>query len=378
MTEEDGPSLMKNSGSDDSRLEQIRIAIDKIDKEILLKLNERASLAKQVGELKQKWADNKKVVFYRPEREANILKAIIDKNEGSLPNEAVAQVFRQIISACRAQESPMRIAFLGPEGTFTQEAALKHFGSSVSSEPMETIDDVFSIVSSKNCDYGVVPIENSTEGIVGNTLDRLLDTKISVCGEIKIKVTHCFLRKGDSKTSVDKIYAHQQALAQCRNWLNLNYPGVPRFATSSNAEAARLASESISSAAVASKVAGEIYGFEKAVEGVEDEPNNETRFVVLGLESIPLSGSDKTSIIVSTKNEPGALFRILEPFHLHNISLSSIETRPARDGKWSYVFFIDFEGHIDELLVQAAMKELKNRSLSITVLGSYPSALTYE
>ena len=178
---------MKNSGSDDSRLEQMRSAIDKIDKEILLKLNERALFAKKVGEVKQKLAGNEKVAFYRPEREAIILRDIIDKNKGELPNEAVAQVFRQIISACRAQESPMRIAFLGPEGTFTQEAALKHFGSSVSSEPMETIDDVFSMVSSRNCDYGVVPIENSTEGIVGNTLDRLLETKIRVCGEIKIK-----------------------------------------------------------------------------------------------------------------------------------------------------------------------------------------------
>lgn len=368
---------MKNSGSDDSRLEQMRSAIDKIDKEILLKLNERAHYAKKVGEVKQKLAGNEKVAFYRPEREAIILRDIIDKNKGALPNEAVAQVFRQIISACRAQESPMRIAFLGPEGTFTQEAALKHFGSSVSSEPMETIDDVFSMVSSRNCDYGVVPIENSTEGIVGNTLDRLLETKIRVCGEIKIKVTHCFLTN-NSETPVEKIYAHQQGLAQCRNWLNLNYPGVPRLATSSNAEAARLASESLRSAAVASKVAGEIYGLKKAVEGIEDESNNETRFVILGLESIPLSGSDKTSIIVSTKNEPGALFRILEPFHLHNISLSSIETRPARDGKWSYVFFIDFEGHFDELVVQAVLEEVRDRSLAITVLGSYPSALAYE
>ena len=369
---------MKNSGSDDSRLEQMRNAIDKIDEEILIKLNERASFAEKVGEFKKKLAGNEKVAFYRPEREANILREIIDKNEGLLPNEAVAQVFRQIISACRAQESPMSIAFLGPEGTFTQEAALKHFGNSVLSEPMETIDDVFSMVSSKNCDYGVVPIENSTEGIVGNTLDRLLETKIRVCGEIKIKITHCFLTKGDSETSVEKIYAHQQALAQCRNWLNSHYPGVPRLATSSNAEAAKLASESVNSAAVASKVAGEIYGLKKAVEGIEDELNNETRFVVLGLESIPSSGSDKTSIIVSTKNEPGALFSILEPFHLHNISLSSIETRPARDGKWSYVFFIDFEGHIDELKVQAVIEEVKNRSLAITVLGSYPLALAYE
>ena len=368
---------MKNSGSDDSRLEQMRSAIDKIDKEILLKLNERAHYAKKVGEVKQKLAGNEKVAFYRPEREAIILRGIIDKNKGELPNEAVAQVFRQIISACRAQESPMRIAFLGPEGTFTQEAALKHFGSSVSSEPMETIDDVFSMVSSRNCDYGVVPIENSTEGIVGNTLDRLLETKIRVCGEIKIKVTHCFLTN-NSETPVEKIYAHQQGLAQCRNWLNSNYPGVPRLATSSNAEAARLASESLGSAAVASKVAGEIYGLKKAVEGIEDESNNETRFVILGLESIPLSGSDKTSIIVSTKNEPGALFSILEPFHLHNISLSSIETRPARDGKWSYVFFIDFEGHFDELVVQAVLEEVRDRSLAITVLGSYPSALAYE
>ena len=368
---------MKNSGSDDSRLEQMRSAIDKIDKEILLKLNERAHYAKKVGEVKQKLAGNEKVTFYRPEREAIILRDIIDKNKGALPNEAVAQVFRQIISACRAQESPMRIAFLGPEGTFTQEAALKHFGSSVSSEPMETIDDVFSMVSSRNCDYGVVPIENSTEGVVGNTLDRLLETKIRVCGEIKIKVTHCFLTN-NSETPVEKIYAHQQGLAQCRNWLNLNYPGVPRLATSSNAEAARLASESLGSAAVASKVAGEIYGLKKAVEGIEDESNNETRFVILGLESIPLSGSDKTSIIVSTKNEPGALFSILEPFHLHNISLSSIETRPARDGKWSYVFFIDFEGHFDELVVQAVLEEVRDRSLAITVLGSYPSALAYE
>ena len=369
---------MKNSGTDDSRLEQMRSAIDRIDKDILLKLNERASVAKKVGEIKQRVAGDEDVTFYRPEREANILREIINKNEGALPNEAVAQVFRQIISACRAHESPMRIAFLGPEGTFTQEAALKHFGSSVSSEPMETIDDVFSMVSSKKCDYGVVPIENSTEGVVGNTLDRFLKTKIKVCGEIKIKITHCFLTPFDSDTPVEKIYAHQQALAQCRNWLNLNYPGVPRLATSSNAEAARLASESVSSAAVASKVAGEIYGLKKAAEGIEDEFNNATRFVVLGMDIIPPSGSDKTSIIVSTKNEPGALFSILEPFHLHNISLSSIETRPARDGKWSYIFFIDFDGHIDELSVQTVIDEVKNRSLSITVLGSYPMALVYE
>jgi len=375
---EDEYSLMKNSESDDRVLEQMRSAIDQIDKEILLKLNERASFAKKVGEIKQKVARGTKVTFYRPEREANILREIIDRNEGSLPNEAVAQVFRQIISACRAHESPMRIAFLGPEGTFTQEAALKHFGNSVLSEPMETIDDVFSMVASRNCDYGVVPIENSTEGVVGNTLDRFLKTPIKVCGEIKIKITHCFLMPLNSDTPVEKIYAHQQALAQCRNWLNSNYPGIPRVAVSSNAEAARLASASGSSAAVASKVAGKIYGLEKAVEGIEDELNNATRFVVLGMESIPPSGFDKTSIIVSTKNEPGALFGILEPFQLHNISLSSIETRPARDGKWSYVFFIDFEGHIDELSVQTVIEEVKNRSLAITILGSYPMALADE
>ena len=369
---------MKNSGTDDSRLEQMRRAIDQIDKEILLKLNERASFAKKVGEIKQRLAGGEKVTFYRPEREANILREIINKNEGALPNEAVAQVFRQIISACRAHESPMRIAFLGPEGTFTQEAALKHFGSSVSSEPMETIDDVFSVVSSKKCDYGVVPIENSTEGVVGNTLDRFLKTKIKVCGEIKIKITHCFLTPFDSETPVEKIYAHQQALAQCRNWIKQHFEKVELIGMPSNAAGAIRAKNENGTAAIGPKVAANIYDLNIICSNIEDQSDNATRFLIVGNNNLPISGNDKTSILISasdTAGGVGVLYNLLKPLADYGVSMTRIESRPSKKKKWEYVFFIDLEGHANEPHITKALSKLKNNSSLFKILGAYPKTI---
>jgi chorismate mutase/prephenate dehydratase len=360
-----------------SSLEDLRDRIDQLDDEILARLNERAGCALEVAEVKQRESGGEVPVFYRPEREAQVLRRMSERNEGPLSNEKVAQVYRQIMSACLALEEPLKVAYLGPEGTFTQMATLKQFGDSVIGMPLVTVDDVFREVTSESCNYGVVPVENSTEGVINHTLDNFIDSKLQICGEVEIRVHHNLMVSPELQGDIKRIYSHQQTLGQCRRWLNGHYPNVPRLTATSNAEAARRAAEEKDAAAIAGEIAAEIYGLDIVSRQIEDESDNTTRFIVVGREDIGPSGNDKTSIVVSTHNQPGALYKLLEPFHRHNVMLTSIETRPSRSGMWSYVFFIDFEGHRDDELIQTVLGEIDKDALEVKMLGSYPRALTH-
>lgn len=365
----------KNAPGDD-RLGELRNRIDALDLEILEKLNERARCALEVAEVKQKDSGDVAPIYYRPEREAQVLRNIMARNSGPLTSEKVAQVYRQIMSACLALEQPLTVAYLGPEGTFTQLATLKQFGHSVNGMPMVTVDDVFREVASETCNYGVVPVENSTEGVITHTLDNFLNSSLRVCGEVVMRIHHHLMIAPDAdQNAIEKIYAHQQTLAQCRRWLDGHYPRVPRLTATSNAEAARRVLDEPNTAAIAGEIAAEIYGLRILSKKIEDQIDNTTRFLVVGREDVGPSGNDKTSIMVSTHNQPGALYKLLEPFHRHNVSLTSIETRPSRTGMWSYVFFIDFEGHREDDNVKVVLDEIDSDALEVKWLGSYPRAL---
>jgi chorismate mutase/prephenate dehydratase len=359
------------------QLTQLRQQIDLLDEEILTRLNQRADCALQVAEVKKSESPEVDPVYYRPEREAQVLRRIAALNEGPLSSEKVTQVYRQIMSACLALEEPLKVAYLGPEGTFTQLATLKQFGSSVIGLPMVTVDDVFRDVASENCNYGVVPVENSTEGVISHTLDNFLRSPLRICGEVELRVHHNLMIALDAEQSgITKIYSHQQTLGQCRRWLDSHYPNIPKIATTSNAEAARKASSEKDAAAISADITAEIYGLQILAKKIEDESDNTTQFIVVGREEVGVSGSDKTSIMVSTHNQPGALYKLLEPFHRHGVSLTSIETRPSKTGMWSYVFFIDFEGHRDDDNIQTVLGEIDSDALEVKMLGSYPRALS--
>lgn len=367
---------MPDTPPNSARLDALRKKIDELDLEILARLNERATCALEVAEVKQQESGGAAPVYYRPEREAQVLRNIMERNPGPLSDEKVAQVYRQIMSACLALEQPLTVAYLGPEGTFTQLATLKQFGQAVIGKPMVTVDDVFREVASETCNYGVVPVENSTEGVISHTLDNFLNSSLRICGEVVMRIHHHLMVAPDAdETQIKRIYSHQQTLAQCRRWLDGHYPKVPRLVATSNAEAARRVLEEPDSAAIAGEIAAEIYGLRILSKKIEDQIDNTTRFLVVGRENVGPSGRDKTSIMVSTHNQPGALYKLLEPFHRHEISLTSIETRPSRTGMWSYVFFIDFEGHRDDEKVQQVMAEIDNDALEVKWLGSYPRAL---
>lgn len=357
-------------------LDQIRHEIDRLDAEIQTLINARACCAQQVAEVK-KATDPDATVFYRPEREAQVLQKVMARNQGPLHPEEMARLFREIMSACLALEHPLRIAFLGPNGTFTQTAALKHFGHSVQTVPLNTIDEVFREVEAGAVNYGVVPIENTTEGIVTHTADSFLTSSARIIGEVELRIHHHLLvSEGTRVEAVSRIYAHQQTLAQCRKWLDAHFPKAERVAVSSNAEAARRIKGEWHSAAIAGETAAELYGLVKRHECIEDNPNNTTRFLIIGRESVAPSGDDKTSIVVSMRrNEAGALHHILAPFAARGINLTRIESRPSRDDLWTYVFFIDFEGHQDDPRVQEVMAELAPRMRDVKVLGSYPRAV---
>lgn len=358
-------------------LETLREAIDRIDQEIQRLINERAKCAQQVAEVKLRDSGaGENVLYYRPEREAQVLRRVMERNQGPLSQEAVALLFREIMSACLALEEPMRIAYLGPEGTFTQAAAIKHFGHAVKSVPQTTIDEVFREVHAGAAHYGVVPVENTTEGMVNTTLDSFINAPLKICGEVELRIHHHFLVGPATKEdSVTRIYSHQQSLAQCRKWLDAHYPKAERIAVSSNAEAARRLKDEWHAAAIAGEMAAEIYGLNKLVSNIEDNPNNTTRFLIVGNESVPRSGDDKTSILVSMKNKPGALLELLQPFESANISLTRLETRPAPNDKWAYVFFIDFEGHEQDEKVATVLSELEHKAANLKRLGSYPRAV---
>lgn len=368
--------MSDKSNNPEAQLNELRERIDTLDLQILDLINQRAKCALDVADVKQQASGDVAPIYYRPEREAQVLRNIAAKNPGPLSDEKVVQVYRQIMSACLALEEPLKVAYLGPEGTFTQLATLKQFGHAVVGMPLVTVDDVFREVASENCHYGVVPVENSTEGVISHTLDNFLSSTLNVCGEVELRIHHhLMVPEGAEGVEIEKIYAHQQTLGQCRRWLDGHYPKVPRITATSNAEAARIALAEPGAAAIAGEIAAETYGLSILSKKIEDQSDNTTRFIVVGRETIGPSGNDKTSIMVSTHNQPGALYKLLEPFHRHNVSLTSIETRPSKTGMWSYVFFIDFEGHREDTVVRTVLDEIDEDALEVKLLGSYPRAI---
>lgn len=359
--------------TDDKQLRAIRSRIDQIDQQLQDLITERARCAQEVARNKVIAEDTSE--YYRPEREAQILRKVIQRNQGPLPDETVARLFREIMSACLSLQHPMKVAYLGPEGTYTQAAVIKHFGHAAATASLGSIDEVFRDVEANAAHYGVVPIENSSEGAVDHTLDMFIASPLKICSEIELRIHHCLLSKADSIDQVERIYGHQMALAQCREWLEAHAIQIERIAVNSNAGAAKRAAEEKGAAAIASETAAEIYQLNKLATSIEDRPDNTTRFLVIGRQMPPSSGRDKTSLLVSAANKSGALYRLLKPLSTHNISMTRIESRPSRQGLWEYIFFIDIEGHIDDANVAAAMQDFESEAAMVKVLGSYPCAV---
>ncbi|MEO2065570.1 MAG: prephenate dehydratase [Desulfurobacteriaceae bacterium] len=352
------------------RLETLRKEIDQIDREILSLLNRRAELAKEVGQIKKKEG----LPFYVPGREAKILSKLEELNQGPLPPESIRAIFREIISACRALEEPTRVAFLGPQATFTHLAALKHFGTSSDLRPKDSITEVFDEVEKGRVDYGVVPIENSIEGIVNYTIDMFLDTDLKISGEVFIPVNLHLMSKESSLSDIRKVYSHRHALAQARKWLSENLPKADLVEVSSTSKAAEIASSEPGSAAVASEAAALLYDLNILAKNIQELTKNFTRFLIIGKrDSDYPSGRDKTSIMFSTRHRAGALFKALQPFAVYDVNLTKIESRPTKKKPWEYVFFVDLDGHRKEDRVAKALKELEESCSFFKVLGSYPA-----
>ncbi|HUF72840.1 MAG TPA: prephenate dehydratase [Gammaproteobacteria bacterium] len=360
--------------SDEPTLEQLRLQIDEVDRQIQALISERARCAKQVGEVK---GLTDKVEYYRPEREAQVLRAVAERNEGPLSNEQLLRLFREIMSACLAQEEPLKVAYLGPEGTFTQSAVYTQFGHSVRALSVPTIDEVFHEVESGVADFGVTPVENSTEGTVNHTLDMFLTSPLKICGEVELRIHQHLLGRMKDLTQIKRVCSHSQSFAQCRAWLALYLPNVEKITVSSNAEAARRARDEEGTAALAGNAAAELYDLDILYSNVEDQGDNTTRFLVIGRDTFPPSGNDKTSLLISaTSTEgPGVLHQLLEPLAKHNISMTRIESRPSRRRKWDYVFFVDIDGHAEDEGVKQALEEMSAESDLFRILGAYPKAV---
>lgn len=364
-----------NAQQRDSELAKLRDRIDNIDGEIERLISERARCAQDVASVK-KASGESEAQYYRPEREAQVLRRVMEKNSGPLPNEEIARLFREIMSACLALEHPVRLAYLGPEGTFTQQAALKHFGRSAVCLPMASIDDVFREVEAGAVEFGVVPVENSSEGVVNHTLDTFMESGLKICGEVALRIHQNLLVSDVTNVdSISRIYSHSQSLAQCRKWLDSRYPKADRIPVSSNADAAKRVRGEWNAAAIAGEMAAELYGLKVLAEKIEDRPDNATRFLIIGNQDVPPSGTDKTSLIISMRNEPGALYDALEPFRKHKVDLTSVESRPSKTGNWNYIFFIDLSGHQQDDNVKAALREVGERASDLKMLGSYPKAV---
>ena len=351
----------------------VRAEIDRIDGELLQLLNQRARCAQRVGEIKAEFGDAG--FIYRPEREAQVLRRLQEANPGPLPNENITFFFREVMSACLSLEQPLSIAFLGPLGTFSESAASKHFGHAACLLPQNSIDDVFREVEAGRAHYAVVPVENSTEGAVGRTMDLLLSTSLKICGEVVLRIHQNLLSRAADLSAIQKVYSHAQSLAQCHEWLNRMLPQAQRISVGSNAQAAQLAAAEPGAAAIAGEAAAVRYELPKLAEKIEDEPNNTTRWVVLGRQDAGVSGRDKTSLIMSAHNRTGALGTLLAPFSDAGVSMTRLESRPARHTLWEYVFFVDIEGHQNDAPVAKALAELSQRAAYLKVLGSYPIAV---
>jgi chorismate mutase / prephenate dehydratase len=350
-------------------LRQLRSRIDALDDRLVKLLSSRARLAQRIGQVKAGGA-------YRPEREAQVLRRIIGANRGPLGDRALARLFTEIISACRALEDSMTVAYLGPPGTFSQEAVSKHFGGLTTAVPCGSIDEVFRQVETGAAGYGVVPVENSTEGAIGRTLDLLLSTPAKVCSEVVLRIRQSLMSRAKRLGGVRKVYSHAQSLAQCQQWLARHLPAAERVAVVSNAEAARLAARERGAAAIGPMSAAALYRLNPLARNVEDEPRNTTRFLVLAPEDAAPSGSDKTSLILSTRNAPGAMHDLLAPLAANRVSMTRLESRPSRTGLWEYVFFVDIEGHQQDANVARALTELEQKASFLKNLGSYPAAVT--
>lgn len=357
-------------------LAEIRKRIDSIDERIQSLINERARIAQDVGASKGDLASA--VDYYRPEREADVLRRVLDRNDGPMRNEEMLRLFREIMSACLAQQEPLKIGFLGPEGTFTQTAVFKHFGHSVRALPFHTIDETFQEVESGAADFGVVPIENSTEGSVNNTLDMFLTSPLKIAGEIELRIEQHLLGSEAGLEKIERICAHEQSLAQCRGFLRENLPHIELIGMSSNAAGARRARDEDGTAAIGPDVAADVYDLQILVSNIEDRIDNATRFLVVGRELLAPSGKDKTTLLFSTSDTAGGsgvLFNLLQPLAKFGVSMTRIESRPSRRKNWDYVFFIDLEGHAAEPPVSEALAELESRSSLFKVLGAYPKAV---
>jgi chorismate mutase/prephenate dehydratase len=363
---------MPGEAARDDELLALRGQIDSVDRELLALLNRRAGLALAVGEIKKREGS----VVFRPEREAQVIDGLKAGNPGPLQSTSIAPIWREIMSACRALETPTRVAFLGPAGTFSEEAALGFFGSSIVRVPCASIDEVFQATSSGAADFGVVPVENSTEGVVARSLDLFLHTPLFIIGETSLFIRQNLLRKENSLDGIRAVCAHPQALAQCHSWLSHHLPDAERRPVASNAEGARLAGTDASLAAIASTRAASEFGLHVLAPAIQDDVHNRTRFaIVTHPDRHPApkpSGHDCTSLVVSVKNQPGAVHDILVPLKTHGVSMTRFESRPARSGQWEYYFYIDIEGHPDEAKVGPALRELRDACAFFKVLGTYP------
>ncbi len=364
----------------------LRQRIDALDSEIQRLINERATLARAVGDAKHgAEADDAAVAeesaargtadYYRPEREAQVLRGVVARNQGPLSDREMVRLFREIMASCLAQQEPLSVAYLGPEGTFTQQAVSEHFGHAVRAVAQASIEDVFQQVQAREADFGVVPIENSAQGMVTHTLDLLLDSPLKICAEVELRVHQNLLTLAPGLGEIERVYSHPQSFAQCRMWLRRHLPGIETIAVSSNAEAARRARHAPDAAAIAGLNAAEVYGLPVLFGEIEDHPDNSTRFFVLGSRLFPPSGDDKTTLLLAGLDGPGALYRMLAPLAEQGVNMSRIESRPSRRGKWDYVFFIDVDGHADEEPLKNALDRLRAVTRLVTVLGTYPRAV---
>lgn len=361
-------------------LAKLRLEIDRLDDELLKLLNARAAVSKQIGEAKRAEGEGQAVI-YRPEREAHVLRRLQEANAGPLPNEAVSRIYHEIMSASSALQRPIRVAYLGPAGTFSEQAAIKQFGRSCVAVPCANFDEVFRRTESGETDFSVVPVENSTEGAISRALDLLLVTPLKICGEVVVRVQQNLMRKGRagaevSTAGITKVYSHGQSLAQTQNWLNRNLPGVDRVTVESNAEAARLASLDENTAAIAGLNAAENYGLTVLAQNIEDDPTNRTRFIVAGHIEAQRTGRDRTWMVMSAPNKPGAVHALLTPFAKHGVSMTKLESRPAKiasmPGSWEYLFYVDLEGHQTDTVLATALAELKSIAPYLKIFGSFP------
>ncbi len=357
----------------EKKLSEVRKRIDDVDKKLIRLISERAKLATDIADIKN--SGKGPVKYYRPEREAQILRQVIKSNTGPMSDKTMAGLFRELISACLALEKQLHVAYLGPEGTFTHSAAMKHFGHAVECIPLLSIDQVFHDVQSGNCDYGVVPVENSIEGVVNHTLDMLMDSDLKINGEVELRINQFLMSRTKVKKNIERIYSHQQSFAQCRKWLESNMPGVEQIPVNSNAEAARLASKNNNSAAIAGKTNAVIYKLKIIAQNIEDEADNSTRFLIISPDEVPKSGNDKTSLLFSMPSKPGALLNMLKCFADNKVNMTKIESRPSRKGLWEYIFFVDVDGHIENAKVSRSIMQLQAEASMVKVLGSYPRAV---